>query len=518
MTRPAVHDSQQVPFTRGWHQLGDHTRAWLEPQGGWGEANAGLVSSEGRALQVDTLFDLPHAQFMRDELARELPQVVIDTVVNTHADPDHCWGNQLFPEAAITVSERTASEMAHGHRPGPFQDLLADNHNPALRRYLRELNAGFTFAGITLPSPRRTFSGTLDVVVGDVTVRLIDIGPAHTEGDTIVWVPQDRVLYAGDLLFSGVHPVMWGGTIENWIAACRAMEELRPRVVVPGHGPVTDVRGIADFRAYLEYVGIQVRRRFDAGMPWQEAAADIPLDRWAAWGSPERIAVTIATIYHDLGKTPRIPFEAVVAAQAAIADGTQRRARIAPSRPAEWDQRTADLLRPAPSGGALVQRLAEHPALNLLAVMARHPDLFATWMPLAMRITDGLLPPVDRELVTLRTALRCGSGYEWDQHASVGLSVGLTTADLDRIVNGPADLGWSPLQRALLRCVDELHAQSTISDATWRELAEHYDERQLIELVLLVGHYHEVAFVLNGLRVPPDPWGGPSTFPGVPAA
>jgi len=98
----------------------------------------------------------------------------------------------------------------------------------------------------------------------------------------------------------------------------------------------------------------------------------------------------------------------------------------------------------------------------------------------------------------------------------VGLSAGLSAADLTRIVNGPDDLGWSGRQKALLRCVDELHAMSTITEAIWRELAEHYDERQLIELVMLVGHYHEVAFVLNALRVPLDTWVGPSTVPGAP--
>jgi alkylhydroperoxidase family enzyme len=154
----------------------------------------------------------------------------------------------------------------------------------------------------------------------------------------------------------------------------------------------------------------------------------------------------------------------------------------------------------------------------LFSVLVKHPDLFEAWLPLALRITNGVLPAADRELVTLRTAIQCGSRYEWDQHAPVALAAGLSPADLDRIVNGPDDAGWSPSQRALLRSVDELHAMSTITESTWDELGAHYYDRQLIELVMLVGHYHEVAFTLNALRVPLDPWAGPSTFPGVPAA
>lgn len=510
-------DGATVPFTRGWHRLGEHTWTWLEPDGGWGKANAGLVSSQGHGLQIDTLFDLSHAQYMRDALASVLPGVTIETVVNTHADPDHCWGNQLFPEATITVSEHTAQEMAHGHRPEPYRELMADDRDPGLHRYLHGLNTDFAFEGIELPAPGRTFSGSLDVKVGDVTARLVDVGAAHTEGDTFVWVPDDEVLYSGDLLFSGVHPVMWGGPIENWIAACRTMEELRPRVVVPGHGPLMDVKGIAEFRGYLDHIGTETTRRYEAGMSWQEAAADIPLDGWNL-GSPERVAATVATMYHHLAQEPRIPFQSVLAAEAAIANGSQRRPRIAPVRTAELDDRAAALIQLPRSGGELVERLAQRPPLNLFSVLVKHADLFEAWLPLAMRITNGVLPPADRELVTLRTAIQCGSRYEWDQHAPVGLAAGLSPADLDRIVNGPDDAGWSPSQRALLRCVDELHAMSTITESTWDELGAHYDHRQLIELVLLVGHYHEVAFTLNALRVPLDEWAGPSTFPGVPAA
>lgn len=84
------YDATQVPYTRGWHRIGAHTWTWLEPDGGWGKANAGLVADQGHGLLVDTLFDLPHAQHLRDSLALAVPGVEVETVVNTHADPDHC--------------------------------------------------------------------------------------------------------------------------------------------------------------------------------------------------------------------------------------------------------------------------------------------------------------------------------------------------------------------------------------------------------------------------------------------
>src|SRR5882757_11072322 len=89
-----TNDTARTPFSRGWHRIGEHSWAWLEPDGGWGKANAGLVSDQGHGLQVDTLFDLGHARHMRDSLALAMPGVGIETVVNTHADPDHCTAGE----------------------------------------------------------------------------------------------------------------------------------------------------------------------------------------------------------------------------------------------------------------------------------------------------------------------------------------------------------------------------------------------------------------------------------------
>ena len=140
------------------------------------------------------------------------------------------------------------------------------------------------------------------------------------------------------------------------------------------------------------------------------------------------------------------------------------------------------------------------------ATLGRHPRLFRTWLRFsATLMLRGDLPAADRELVTLRTAWRCGSWYEWAQHARLAHRAGLGDDDVARVANGAAAPGWGPRQRLLLRATDELHDVRVISDHTWRGLAAELTDRQLIELCLLVGHYEMLAMALNSLGVEPEP-------------
>ena len=119
-------------------------------------------------------------------------------------------------------------------------------------------------------------------------------------------------------------------------------------------------------------------------------------------------------------------------------------------------------------------------------------------------LTAGTLSGRDRELLILRTALNCASPYEWGQHVRISEAGGIDRETIDRVVAGPDADGWSDSESALLRAADELHADAKIGDATWAELAKTYDERQLIEVPMVVGQYHMVAFTLNSLEVEQD--------------
>jgi cyclase len=222
-------------------------------------------------------------------------------VVNTHANGDHCYGNQLVGNAQIIASARTAEEMITGVSPEQLAMLV--KQAPAmgqLGEFVSTIFGPFKFDNITLTPPNKTFEGTLSLKVGDKMVHLLEVGPAHTMGDTMVHVPTDKVIFTGDILFIGGHPIMWAGPIGNWIRACDIILSLDVETIIPGHGPITDKKGVADLKGYLEHVFQEARKRYEAGMPSFEAAKDIPLDRYASWTDGERIAVTVASIYREL--------------------------------------------------------------------------------------------------------------------------------------------------------------------------------------------------------------------------
>lgn len=176
-------------------------------------------------------------------------------------------------------------------------------------------------------------------------------------------------------------------------------------------------------------------------------------------------------------------------------------ARIDPLPEDQWSDDLAPILGATPPGteGKLGQ-------LNIFATLARNPELFKAWMPFGgYLLTAGTLSGRERELLILRTALNCASPYEWGQHVRISEAGGIDRETIDRVVDGPGADGWSDSEAALLRAADELHNDAKIGDDTWAELAKTYDEKQLIEIPMLVGQYHMVAFTLNSLGVEQDP-------------
>jgi cyclase len=300
-------------YSRGLHEIGDGLFAYLQPDGGWGWSNAGLVSDGGETLLIDTLFDLTLTERMLSEMRRAVPSAArIGTLLNTHANGDHCYGNQLLGEARIIASERTTAEM--GELPPAAMAALVEQapNMGALGEFFLRCFGAFDFSGIEPVLPAETFAGELSLRVGAREVQLLELGPAHTRGDTVAWLPAERVIYTGDILFNGAHPIAWAGPVSNWIAACERIEALGPLAIVPGHGPLAELADVRETRAYFEYLYKQARSTHAEGMTPLQAARSIELDRWAQWGERERLVVNIATIYGELtpGGGPLNPLEA----------------------------------------------------------------------------------------------------------------------------------------------------------------------------------------------------------------
>ncbi|MFE4369177.1 MBL fold metallo-hydrolase [Streptomyces sp. NPDC056835] len=148
-------------------------------------------------------------------------------------------------------------------------------------------------------------------------VDLHHLGPAHTSSDVIAWVPDSRVLFAGDLLFIQGTPVMWAGPAGSWSAACDRMIALEPEIVVPGHGPVTDIPGIQQVQDYLHFIGQFAAESHAAGRPWSEAAHSVELGPFASLDNRERIVANLYTEYRHLEpSTPELSLDQLVAEMA----------------------------------------------------------------------------------------------------------------------------------------------------------------------------------------------------------
>lgn len=289
-------------FTKGLHDLGNGLHAYLVPDGSWGWSNAGLISDGGESLLVDTLFDLPMTSEMLASMRDAVPAAKrIGSLVNTHGNGDHTFGNQLLEGSRIIASNGCVEDMKH-RPPEQYAGWQKDwpSMGMAGKFWQEVIGSRFDFSGIRLTLPTETFDHRMDLKVGDKEVQLIEVGPAHTRGDVLVYVPQDRTVFTGDIMFVGAHPAIWTGPVSNWIAACDLMLGWDVETIVPGHGPITDKDGVREFRDYLIYLLAESRRCLEAGMSFEQAVDAISMDRWANWGEDERLCVNVYACYREI--------------------------------------------------------------------------------------------------------------------------------------------------------------------------------------------------------------------------
>lgn len=293
--------SEQWTYKKGLVETGNGIYAWLQPDGGWGWSNAGLIVDGDQSLLVDTLFD---ASLTRDMLsamadATGVKAGEINTLVNTHANGDHTHGNGLCTAAEVIASAASAREMEAftAEMMQGFMDAA-----PSLGEageYVQEIFGPFDFHDVAEKLPTKTFTGEMQLQVGNKNVHLLEVGPAHTRGDVLVHVPEDKTVFTGDILFIDGTPIMWAGPVANWIKACEMIIDMEADVIVPGHGPITDVAGVKRVQEYLGYIDTEARKRYDAGLSVRDAAHDISLTDYESWSDAERIAININTLYRE---------------------------------------------------------------------------------------------------------------------------------------------------------------------------------------------------------------------------
>lgn len=170
--------------------------------------------------------------------------------------------------------------------------------------------------------------------------------------------------------------------------------------------------------------------------------------------------------------------------------------RIHPAQKAEWSEAQREFLSGYEASGRL---------FNVFTTMAKHPDLARDWVVFGGYILgESTLSARDREMLILRIGWLCQAEYEWAQHSRIAKSAGMSDAEILRLIEGPDAAGWSEIESALLRAVDELHADAFVTDGTWNTLAAHYSEKQMMDIVFTVGQYNLVSMALNSFGVQLD--------------
>jgi glyoxylase-like metal-dependent hydrolase (beta-lactamase superfamily II) len=283
-------------------QIAPHVFACLQQEPGLGFSNSGLID-RGGGLVVDTFWDLPHTREMIDHYSK-VWDAPAGRVVNTHHNGDHCWGNQLFPDADL-IGHRRCAEALSKENPATFQALKnADPETqPALAQFARALEP-WDFSDIQLTPPTVLLDDRLALDLDGSPVDITYVGPAHTEGDVIVHLPEHRVVFAGDVIFRLCTPIGWEGTYARWIESLDYIISLDPQVIVPGHGPLCGVEGARDMKAYLQYVRDESKSFFDADLPALEAAKRMDLGPYEAWDEPERLLFNVERAYRELREDP----------------------------------------------------------------------------------------------------------------------------------------------------------------------------------------------------------------------
>lgn len=260
--------------------------AYLSGSGEPGLANAGLVLGDDGALVVDSLLPAFTRAFRR--AIRRAARARVNYVVNTHYHIDHMAGNGAFPQATV---------MAHAECRREALEIGSDMETWARRlpRFAAELR------GLTLRLPTLTYQDRMTLHLGQREVHLLHLGRAHTRGDTLVYLPQEKVLFAGDVVCVHVVSGPPDAYVTGWLRVLDRVRELDVETVVPGHGPVADRRALAEMRELLSTLRREARKAFREGLPPAEAARRLKLGGYfGQWAGQERIPTYMERLYMEL--------------------------------------------------------------------------------------------------------------------------------------------------------------------------------------------------------------------------
>ncbi len=266
--------------------------AYIQPDGTWFLNNAGFIVGPEGVIAIDSTSTARRARALFAALRRHTEKPV-QVLVNTHSHGDHTWGNFVYaPNTAIIAHERCR------------QEVIATGTSATA------LFPDVDWGEIRVTPPFVTFDERLTLYAGELRIELHHLGPAHTTGDIVAWIPERKLLFSGDLIFNGGTPLAIGGTIAGWIEALGRLRSFGAETIVPGHGPVCAPEAIDAVERYLRFVQESARRGFEAGLEPLELARELDLGAFAELSDRERIVANLHRAYSELrGEPPAAPLE-----------------------------------------------------------------------------------------------------------------------------------------------------------------------------------------------------------------
>jgi cyclase len=269
-------------------ELATGVYAYVQPDGGWMVNNCGVIVDErGTAVLVDTTSTEARNRAVLSEVAR-VSSGSPRAVVNTHHHPDHTYGNGFLPAETLVIGHDRCRE-----------EVLAAGLEAT------GVITAPAYGDLTVRPPDLTFSGRLTLHLETFPVELLHVGrPAHTTNDVLVWLPQQKVLFSGDLAFNGGQPFVLEGSVAGFRAAIALMQSLEAEVLATGHGPVCRGDEIPDLLTsmdrYLAFVQEVAAESFPAGLTPLEAAQKHRDNPYSRWAETERIVGNLHRAYADL--------------------------------------------------------------------------------------------------------------------------------------------------------------------------------------------------------------------------
>lgn len=264
--------------------------AYVQADGSWGLNNTGFIVGRDAVTAIDTCFTEVRTRALLQAIG-EVSELPLKTLINTHHHGDHTHGNYLLPAATIIGHERCRQAILASGLPAPSTPIS-------------QLFPSVGWGEIELAPPFVTFEDRLNIYVGDLKLEVIFVGPAHTTNDVIVWIPEHRLLFSGDLIFHGGTPFVVMGSVAGSLTALETLRGLGAETVVPGHGPVCGPEVLDDMVAYLRFVQEVARRGYDEGLSALDAGQQTDLGRFDVWHDKERLVGNLHRAYSEIRGEP----------------------------------------------------------------------------------------------------------------------------------------------------------------------------------------------------------------------